>query len=191
MERRRAHRSWPRRRVSRRNRLPHPALGAKDVGRGHLVSALAAKRHPYSQYVITRTDVPAAPICGARRRYDSTDASPPALFCPSPRRRCQDRLPTLYVIGDSTANNVDHRGWADPFAAYFDSSKIHVVNRARAGRSSRTFVTEGSGNRSATSYSRATTCSFNSGITMADLPIKIAPVVPSLASATSKRFHPT
>ncbi|MGA7235117.1 MAG: rhamnogalacturonan acetylesterase [Bryobacteraceae bacterium] len=55
----------------------------------------------------------------------------------------QDRLPTLYVIGDSTANNVDHRGWADPFAAYFDSSRIHVVNRARAGRSSRTFVTEG------------------------------------------------
>ena len=55
----------------------------------------------------------------------------------------QDRLPTLYVIGDSTANNVDHRGWADPFAAYFDPAKIHVVNRARAGRSSRTFVTEG------------------------------------------------
>ena len=55
----------------------------------------------------------------------------------------QDRLPTLYVIGDSTANNADHRGWADPFAAYFDPAKIHVVNRARAGRSSRTFVTEG------------------------------------------------
>ncbi len=55
----------------------------------------------------------------------------------------QDRLPTIYVIGDSTASNVDHRGWADPFAAYFDSAKIHVVNRARAGRSSRTFVTEG------------------------------------------------
>ena len=55
----------------------------------------------------------------------------------------QDRLPTIYVIGDSTANNVDHRGWADPFAPYFDSAKVHVVNRARAGRSSRTFVTEG------------------------------------------------
>ncbi len=55
----------------------------------------------------------------------------------------QDRLPTIYVIGDSTANNVDHRGWADPFAASFDPAKVHVVNRARAGRSSRTFVTEG------------------------------------------------
>ena len=55
----------------------------------------------------------------------------------------QSQLPTLYVIGDSTANNADHRGWADPLAAYFDPAKIQVVNRARAGRSSRTFITEG------------------------------------------------
>src|ERR1051325_7900345 len=52
-------------------------------------------------------------------------------------------LPTIYVAGDSTANNADHRGWADPFAAYFDARKIRVLNRARGGRSSRTFVTEG------------------------------------------------
>jgi hypothetical protein len=45
------------------------------------------------------------------------------------------RLPTLWVIGDSTANNVDHRGWGDPFASYFDAAKVAVVNRARAGRS--------------------------------------------------------
>lgn len=51
--------------------------------------------------------------------------------------------PTMYVIGDSTASNVNHRGWADPFADYFDAARIHVVNRARAGRSSRTFLTEG------------------------------------------------
>jgi lysophospholipase L1-like esterase len=51
--------------------------------------------------------------------------------------------PTVWVIGDSTANNQNHRGWADPFAAYFDAAKIDVANRARAGRSSRTFVTEG------------------------------------------------
>jgi lysophospholipase L1-like esterase len=55
----------------------------------------------------------------------------------------QAGLPTVYVIGDSTANNANHRGWADPFAKYFDASKINVVNSARAGRSSRTFVTEG------------------------------------------------
>lgn len=55
----------------------------------------------------------------------------------------QDRIPTIYVIGDSTASNVNHRGWADPFASYFDPAKAHVVNNARAGRSSRTFLTEG------------------------------------------------
>ncbi len=53
------------------------------------------------------------------------------------------QVPTVWVIGDSTANNVDHRGWADPFAGYFDQQKAHTENRARAGRSSRTFITEG------------------------------------------------
>jgi lysophospholipase L1-like esterase len=55
------------------------------------------------------------------------------------------KLPTLFVVGDSTANNTANgaRGWGDPFADYFDTTKINVRNRARAGRSSRTFVTEG------------------------------------------------
>ena len=51
--------------------------------------------------------------------------------------------PAIYVIGDSTANNTNHCGWGDPFADYFDPAKVQVFNRARAGRSSRTFVTEG------------------------------------------------
>ena len=51
--------------------------------------------------------------------------------------------PTLFVVGDSTASNVENRGWGDHLAAYFDLTKINVANRARAGRSSRTFQTEG------------------------------------------------
>src|SRR5690242_14651409 len=51
--------------------------------------------------------------------------------------------PTVWVTGDSTASNANRRGWGDPFAEYFDHTKAHVVNRARAGRSSRTFITEG------------------------------------------------
>ncbi len=51
--------------------------------------------------------------------------------------------PAIYVVGDSTANNTNHCGWGDPFADYFDASKVKIVNRARAGRSSRTFITEG------------------------------------------------
>jgi lysophospholipase L1-like esterase len=53
------------------------------------------------------------------------------------------QVPTVLAVGDSTASNVNHRGWADPFADYFDQGKVKTVNRARAGRSSRTFVTEG------------------------------------------------
>ncbi len=55
------------------------------------------------------------------------------------------KLPTLFVVGDSTARNNANgaQGWGDPLAAYFDTSKINVVNRAMAGRSSRTFTTEG------------------------------------------------
>jgi len=51
--------------------------------------------------------------------------------------------PTLFIAGDSTASNGDRLGWGDPLAAYFDPSKINVLNRARAGRSARTFLTEG------------------------------------------------
>ncbi len=54
-------------------------------------------------------------------------------------------VPTLFVVGDSTARNNANgaQGWADPFKDYFDAAKVTVLNRAMAGRSSRTFITEG------------------------------------------------
>ena len=54
-------------------------------------------------------------------------------------------LPTLFIIGDSTVNNSEEgmKGWGNVIGDYFDRSKINVVNRARGGRSSRTFYTEG------------------------------------------------
>ena len=55
----------------------------------------------------------------------------------------QASVPTVYVVGDSTASNTEDRGWGDHLGAYFDSTRVHIVNRARAGRSSRTFQTEG------------------------------------------------
>lgn len=58
----------------------------------------------------------------------------------------QVALPALYVLGDSTAaknNNPVIQVWGTPFLVYFDPSKINVVNAARGGRSSRTFITEG------------------------------------------------
>jgi lysophospholipase L1-like esterase len=72
-------------------------------------------------------------------------AETPAPARPAEQRAINPKLPTLFVVGDSTANNnaSGALGWGDPFKAYFDAAKINVLNRARAGRSSRTFLTEG------------------------------------------------
>ena len=54
------------------------------------------------------------------------------------------KLPTLWIVGDSTLNsNAPQRGWGQELAQFFDQSKINVVNRAIGGRSSRTFQYEG------------------------------------------------
>jgi len=55
------------------------------------------------------------------------------------------RKPTLFIIGDSTVKNTSNGqlGWGDPIKDFFDLTKINVDNRARGGRSSRTFQSEG------------------------------------------------
>lgn len=53
------------------------------------------------------------------------------------------RLPTVFIVGDSTARNSADLGWGDHFAPLFDTSRINVANRAIAGRSARTYITEG------------------------------------------------
>ena len=70
---------------------------------------------------------------------------------PAAKDAANGNLPTLFIVGDSTANihgdpsiSTKRRvGWGAPFAKYFDPGKIRVVNAAVAGRSSRTFMTEG------------------------------------------------
>jgi len=57
------------------------------------------------------------------------------------------KLPTLWLIGDSTVRNgtagdgtnLNQWGWGAPLVAYFDLTKINVVNRAFGGTSSRSF----------------------------------------------------
>ena len=55
------------------------------------------------------------------------------------------QIPTLFIIGDSTVNNTGQgfRGWGNVLGEFFDATKINIENRARGGRSSRTFYTEG------------------------------------------------
>jgi rhamnogalacturonan acetylesterase len=54
-------------------------------------------------------------------------------------------FPILFLVGDSTVHNSASglKGWGDVIGAHFDSARIKVENRARAGRSSRTFQTQG------------------------------------------------
>lgn len=77
------------------------------------------------------------------------DTTPPATLPTPPQNNVpQDQplnpnLPTLFIVGDSTARNGRDLGWGDHLAHYFDLSKINVANRARAGRSSRSYMDEG------------------------------------------------
>jgi lysophospholipase L1-like esterase len=52
-------------------------------------------------------------------------------------------LPTIFIVGDSTARNGADLGWGDHFAHYFDLTKVNVANRAIAGRSARSYMNEG------------------------------------------------
>jgi len=67
------------------------------------------------------------------------DASKAAL-----QTATNSNLPTLVVVGDSTArSNSPLRGWGSEIGAFFDPAKINVVNQAIGGRSSRTYISEG------------------------------------------------
>ena len=52
-------------------------------------------------------------------------------------------LPTIFIVGDSTARNGADLGWGDHFAHYFDTTRVNVANRAIAGRSARSYMNEG------------------------------------------------
>jgi lysophospholipase L1-like esterase len=73
-------------------------------------------------------------------------ASVPAVCGADPASRPSEvALPTLWIIGDSTVSNPQEgmAGWGKPVAQRFDQTKIKVQNRARGGRSSRTYIAEG------------------------------------------------
>ncbi len=76
---------------------------------------------------------------------DTTLPPPPEPARPKTEPVLNPALPTLWVASDSTAadGGPNATGWGVLLPAYFDPAKVNVVNRARGGRSSRTFITEG------------------------------------------------
>jgi hypothetical protein len=58
------------------------------------------------------------------------------------------KLPTLFLVGDSTVRNGHadgangQWGWGEPLVEFFDTTKINIDNRAIGGRSSRSYIME-------------------------------------------------
>lgn len=77
-------------------------------------------------------------------RFCATFALIASILCYTHRPK-----PTLFIIGDSTVKNGSGKGeaalwgWGDFMKDEFDTSRLHIENHARGGRSSRTFQTEG------------------------------------------------
>lgn len=76
-----------------------------------------------------------------------TQAGPPGPEKYSPPFPVDPKLPTLWLIGDSTVRNgskgdgtnLNQWGWGAPLTFWFDPAKVNVVNRALGGTSARSF----------------------------------------------------
>jgi rhamnogalacturonan acetylesterase len=68
--------------------------------------------------------------------------APPQVNVPQ-RAPLNPSLPTIFIVGDSTASNGKDLGWGSHLGDYFDLTKVNVANRAIAGRSSRSYMDEG------------------------------------------------
>lgn len=72
-------------------------------------------------------------------------APAPPVATPAPATETA-AIPTLFIAGDSTAavNSATQKGWGIGFQDYFDPAKLKIVNGAKSGLSSRTFISSGS-----------------------------------------------
>jgi lysophospholipase L1-like esterase len=79
-------------------------------------------------------------LVGGAHAQTSQPAAPGRGAGPAP---LNPNLPTLWIIADSTASNGRDLGWGSHLNKYLDATKVNIANRAIAGRSSRTFISEG------------------------------------------------
>jgi lysophospholipase L1-like esterase len=88
-------------------------------------------------------------LAAAENNFAQTNDAPTTNSPPRARRAenlpANPKLPSLFLIGDSTVRNGQGTGtggqwgWGDFLAPFFDTNRINVVNRALGGTSSRTF----------------------------------------------------
>jgi lysophospholipase L1-like esterase len=93
--------------------------------------------------VLSLASVVAMPVSATAQEPEAA----PATMVPT-----NPALPTIWIVGDSTASfHTDEmhegeaaaQGWGPYFSPYFDLSKVNVMNVARGGRSTRTYRSEG------------------------------------------------
>jgi lysophospholipase L1-like esterase len=97
----------------------------------YLLAVMTLLGAPATKLAAQTNDAPVANAAARGRRPENLPANP--------------KLPSLFLIGDSTVRNGQGRGdggqwgWGDFLAPYFDTNQINVVNRALGGTSSRTY----------------------------------------------------
>jgi lysophospholipase L1-like esterase len=79
----------------------------------------------------------------AHAQHDHDAPITPAQTSTAKATPLDPKLPTLFIVGDSTAHNNADLGWGDHLAHLFNTAEINVANRAIAGRSSRSYIAEG------------------------------------------------
>jgi lysophospholipase L1-like esterase len=94
----------------------------------------------------------AATALVAQEPAKPTPPAPAVTTDPAARARpplpvpANPKLPSLFLVGDSTVRNgrgdggQGQWGWGEPLVDLFDTSKINVVNRAIGGHSSRSYI---------------------------------------------------
>jgi lysophospholipase L1-like esterase len=110
-----------------------------------LLSPFALAQDTSSPAPLRISDIPPATQLGTGTPPDGA----PGNGRYSPPIPADSSLPTLWLIGDSTVRNgtlgnngpTGQWGWGAALPAFFDLSKINVVNRAFGGTSSRSFYT--------------------------------------------------
>jgi lysophospholipase L1-like esterase len=111
-----------------------------------LITGCAHEAHQQPSAAKADVSVALAPEATKSPKAAPTPAPDLASNPPPQAVVANPELPTIFIAGDSTAargTGEAQQGWGVPFADYFDRTKVNVVNRARGGRSSRTFITEG------------------------------------------------
>jgi lysophospholipase L1-like esterase len=143
--------------VSGLKAFPHSPFLALLSDKGRAVEAADPKYVSANEHRVAlslkSSDVPRLTQIGATVPPPAVDTPPPAGNPPERGPRialpvpADPQLPTLVLIGDSTVRNgvqgdgseKGQWGWGAPLTAFFDLTKINLVNRAMGGTSSRSY----------------------------------------------------